>query len=63
METAIIVKLVLMAADMARTLGPLAEKAIAIANSNDEAQIKAALKDLQAANDVLFDKVQKQLRG
>lgn len=63
MDPATILAVINGAAQIARGIGPLIATGTTIFSSNDQEQIKAALADLQAANDVLHDRVQSKLRG
>lgn len=63
MDPATIIAVINGAAQIARGIAPLVATGKTIFTSNDAEQIKSALADLQAANDVLHDRVQAKLRG
>lgn len=63
MNPVTIVALINGAAQIAKAVAPLIAQGQTVLSSQDEAQIKAALADLQAANEAIFDRVQGKLRG
>lgn len=62
MDPATILGIINGAAQIARSVAPIVVQGTTVFGSNDQAQIKAALADLQAANDALHDRVQTKLR-
>lgn len=63
MDPITILALINGAAQIAKAIGPLIADAPGVMTSEDEAKVKAALADLQLANDALFERVQAKLRG
>lgn len=63
MDPVTILAIVNGAAQLVKAVAPLVSQGTVVLSSQDEAQIKAALADLQAANEAIFDRVQSKLRG
>ena len=62
MSPIMVLELLQAAAALAKALAPLVSEGLAVANSQDAAEIKTALAELQAQNDALYDRVQSKLR-
>jgi hypothetical protein len=63
MDPVTIAAIISAVAQVAKSVAPLVEQGAGILNSQDEAKIKAALAELQQANEGLHARVQSKLRG
>ena len=63
MDPVTLIALITAVAQASKALAPVIEAALKVAGSDDEAAIKAALAELQGANESIFPRVQDKLRG
>jgi hypothetical protein len=62
MNTMAIIALIQAAAQIAKAVGPVVESLRDTINSQDEIKVKAALRELQEANNIIYARVQDKLR-